>query len=168
MGILTTVYQISPELLGQFLADGDNLDIILYADERSPEILGLAADWQPPLCRFDKQWDDMICAIKGAGFKSTAVLLETVQPIAYKYSDHYIRYWTPDTAVKLATQLTQTSAEEIKHICAKKGNVRDDEGYIFGVDARYSLDYVLSSYDQFATFVQQAIVQEQIIIAISA
>ncbi len=168
MGILTSAYRVTPDLLQQFLADGDNMDIIFYPDKKSPETMGLPAGWQPPKCRFDKQWDDMICAVKGAGFRQTAVLLETVHPIDYKYADFYIRYWTPETALKLADCMAETSAAEIERICLEKGDVRDYDGYIFGTDSRYPLDYVLDSYDRFAVFVRQAVEQGDRIMAVSA
>ncbi len=168
MGILTTAYRVTPDLLQHFLTDGDNLDIILYPSKKSPETVGLPADWQPHKLRFDKQWDDMVYAVKGAGFKQTAVLLETVHPVPYKYDSFYIRYWMPETAAELADCLAETSSAEIERICLEKGNVHDYDGYILGVDSRYSLDYVLSTYDQFTAFVRQAVKDGDVVTAVSA
>ncbi len=164
MGVLTTAYAVTSGTFDTLRQTDDNLDVIFYPEEKPPDALGLPKDWAPIQFAFDKSWDDLLRILKQCGFKTVYTMLDSrPRPLAYKYSDFWVRYLAPTAIRTLSEKLEKASVERMKECGLKKG-LKDTDSFVMNED---DYDYVLGDVEQMKDFFREAAHAEQYVILVS-
>ena len=160
MGVTTNFTRVQPEVVARVRRKPELINILWNAGYEDASPLGLTK--APESTHIDKSWDDMLCALDGAGEGRAYKALSGAKQIN-DTGDLWARAYTVAQVRTAAAAFAKVDLAAVRKTCLEQ----KVHGY-FEEFTEHSIDYPLGHFDRLRKFFAEAAKAEQAIVACSA